>query len=308
MPRPGISADPVRLHPVRTPEGVSLPFRVAPAGDRIKAFLLDLLIISAGSLAVWVLAVFTLPSSAAPVGVALALLASFLLRNFYFIFWEVNRGGVTLGKRASGLRVIARDGGPLTAEMVFARNLTRDVEFFLPLLVFLAPQALIPDAPPWAGYLAAGWLFIFAAMPLFNKDRLRCGDMVAGTLVVQAPVPLLLPDLAAPEPPFGRRQRAAAAPESPAGPPGIVFTREQLDIYGIHELQVLEDLLRRFGQGRLDAVILDEVCARIKTKIGWPRELWNVPVLDFLHAFYAAQRGRLENKLLFGQRQERKRG
>jgi len=307
MARPGISADPVRLHPVHTPEGVSLPFRVAPAGDRVKAFLLDLLIISAGSLAVWVLAIFALPTGAAAVGVSLALLASFLLRNFYFIFWEVNRGGVTLGKRASGLRVISRDGGPLTAEAVFARNLTRDVEFFLPLLVFLFPQALVPDSPPWAAYLAVAWLFVFAAMPLFNKDRLRCGDMIAGTLVVQAPVPLLLPDLAVPEPPFGRRPRKAAAPESPTGPPGIVFTREQLDIYGIHELQVLEDLLRRFSQGTLEAAVLEEVCARIKTKIGWPREQWHVPVLDFLQAFYAAQRGRLENKLLFGQRQERKR-
>jgi uncharacterized RDD family membrane protein YckC len=310
MPRaPGrIAAEAVRIHPVRTPEGVSLPFRVAPAGDRVKAFLLDLLVISAGSLAVWVLAFLTLPSSAAALGISLALLASFLLRNFYFIFWEVNRGGVTLGKRASGLRVISRDGGPLTAEAVFARNLTRDVEFFIPLLVFLAPQALIPDAPPWAGYIAGAWLFLFAAMPLFNKDRLRCGDLVAGTLVVQAPVPVLLPDLALPERPFLRpRREAAALPAAPAAPPGLAFTREQLDIYGIHELQVLEDLLRRFADGTLEAGVLDEVSARIRTKIGWPAEP-KVPVLEFLQAFYAAQRGRLENKLLFGQRQERKRG
>ena len=40
----------------------------------------------------------------------------------------------------------------------------------------------------------------------------------------------------------------------------------------------------------------------------WPRERWNVPVRPFLDAFYRAQRGLLEQKMLFGQRRERKRG
>jgi uncharacterized RDD family membrane protein YckC len=295
-----------RIHPVRTPEGITLPFRVAPAGDRIKAFLIDLLIISAGSLAVWLLAFLSLPSGAAALGQGLALLASFLLWNFYFIYWEINHRGVTIGKRAAGLRVISRDGGPLTAEAVFARNLTRDVEIFMPLIALLAPQAMLPGLPAWAGYLASGWLFVFAALPLCNKDRLRCGDLVAGTLVVQAPVPLLLRDLAAPEPPpvFARRQ--GSPPPLPAVP-AYTFTREQLDIYGIHELQVLEDLLRRFDQNILQPGTIEDVCARIRKKIGWPAD-HRVRPLDFLQAFYAAQRGRLEQKLLFGQRQERKRG
>jgi uncharacterized RDD family membrane protein YckC len=291
----------LRIHPIRTPEGITLPFRVARAGDRIQAFAIDLLIISAGSLAVWLLAYLTLPSGAANLGQGLALLASFLLWNFYFIYWEINHRGVTIGKRATGLRVIARDGGPLTAEAVFARNLTRDVEIFMPLLALLAPQAMLPGLPAWAGYLACGWLFVFAALPLCNKDRLRCGDLVAGTLVVQAPVPLLLRDLAAPEPPaFARRQ-------APPPLPAYTFTREQLDIYGIHELQVLEDLLRRFDQNILQPGTLEDICARIQKKIGWPADQ-RVRPLDFLQAFYAAQRGRLEQKLLFGQRQERKRG
>ena len=295
-----------RIHPVRTPEGITLPFRVAPAGDRIKAFAIDLLIISAGTLAVWLLAFLALPSGAAALGQGLALLASFLLWNFYFIYWEINHRGVTIGKRSTGLRVISRDGGPLTAEAVFARNLTRDVEIFLPLLALLAPQAMLSGLPAWAGYLASGWLFVFAALPLCNKDRLRCGDLVAGTLVVQAPVPLLLRDLAEPEPPSPFLRRQGSPPPLPAVP-AYTFTREQLDIYGIHELQVLEDLLRRFDQNILQPGTLEDVAARIQKKIGWPASQRARP-LDFLQAFYAAQRGRLEQKLLFGQRQERKRG
>jgi uncharacterized RDD family membrane protein YckC len=284
----------VRIHPVRTPEGVWLPFRVASIEERVKAFLIDGLVISTGTLVVWLLAFLSLPSNAAPLGLGLALLASFLLRNFYFILWEVNHGGATLGKRAMGLRVISRDGGPLTAEAVFARNLTRDVEIFLPLAVLVVPQTVIPGAPAWAGLAAAGWLFAFAALPLCNKDRLRCGDLVAGTLVVHTPVPILLYDVVMDG---GENRRAAA----------WAFSREQLDIYGIHELQVLEDLLRRDAEGTVPPPVLDDVCQRIQRKIGWPREQGRVPPGDFLRAFYAAQRGRLEQKLLFGQRQERKR-
>ncbi len=154
-----------------------------------------------------------------------------------------------------GLRVIARDGGPLTAEAVFARNLMRDLEFYLPVLALLAPQAMLPSAPGWGQLLAAVWLLVFALMPLFNHDRLRCGDLVAGTLVVRAPAAVLLSDLAAARPEAARLQTAAHRPSEPPPPPReeLTFTREQLDIYGIHELQVLEDLLSRQDQGTLDA-------------------------------------------------------
>lgn len=283
-----------RVHQVRTPEGISLPFRVAALGDRLKAFLIDLLLIVAGTVVIWLLALVSVPAGGW-LGVAVALLASFLLRNFYFILCEVNWGGRTVGKRAAGLRVIARHGGPLTAEAVLARNLTRDLELFLPLTVFFAPQALIPGAPGWAALVALLWLLVFAFLPFFNRDRLRCGDLIAGTLVVEAPAPVLLPDLA--EPP-----RHRPTPEAE-----ITFTREQLDVYGIRELQVLEDLLRRSAQGTLADQVLDEVAGKVKAKIGWPRERRDVPTREFLQAFYAAQRGRLEQRLLFGERRERKR-
>jgi uncharacterized RDD family membrane protein YckC len=298
-----ISLDKARIHAVTTPEGLSLPFVVAPAGDRLAAFLLDLFLIVLGTVAVWLLALASAFVGLGEIGVSFALLAGFLLWNFYFIWFEVQRGGVTIGKRRAGLRVISRGGGPLTAEAVFARNLMRNLEFYLPAVALLAPDQALPDAPGWGRLLAVTWLLVFALMPLFNRDRLRCGDLVAGTIVVKAPAAVLLSDLADRAP--ARRRK----PAEPAAPPPLEefpFTREQLDIYGIHELQVLEDLLHRHDEGTLDPHILEEVCEKIKTKINWPRESWNVPVRPFLEAFYRAQRGLLEKRMLFGQRRERK--
>jgi uncharacterized RDD family membrane protein YckC len=302
-----ISFDKARIHRVLTPEGLSLPFVVAPAGDRLSAFLFDTLLITGATVLAWGLAALSSLVGMTALGVSFAVLVGFLLWNFYFIYFEVHWGGVTFGKRRAQLRVISRDGGPLTAEAIFARNILRDLELYIPLMALLAPDQMLPEAPGWGRLLAVIWLLVFALMPLFNKDRLRCGDMVAGTMVVKAPAAVLLSDLTARG--SGRsaeRPAAALAPESP--PEEFPFTRQQLDIYGIHELQVLEDLLRRDDQGILDARILEDVCDKIKTKIGWPRERWSVPPRRFLDAFYRAQRALLEQKMLFGQRQERKRG
>lgn len=310
-----VSVDKARIHPVLTPEGLSLPFVVGSAGDRVSAFVFDTLLIVGMMLGVQLLGAAVALLGLPQLGFSFAIVVGFLLWNFYFIYFEAHRGGVTFGKRKAELRVISRDGGPLTAEAVVARNLMRNLEFQLPLLVLLAPDAMLPEAPAWGRLIAAVWLLVFALMPLFNKDRLRCGDLVAGTIVVKAPVAVLLGDLT---------ERGAARPaERPAArwepPPAkplfapepveeFPFTRQQLDIYGIHELQVLEDLLRRDDLGVLDGRILEEVCDKIKAKIGWPRERWDVQPRRFLDAFYRVQRARLEQKMLFGQRQERKKG
>ncbi len=304
-----ISLDKARIHRVLTPEGLSLPFVVAPAGDRLSAFLFDTLLITGATVLVWVLAALSSLAGMEEAGFSFAVLAAFLLWNFYFIYFEVHWGGVTVGKRRAELRVISRDGGPLTAEAIFARNIMRDLEFYIPVMVLLAPEQMLPEAPGWGWGLAAAWFLVFALMPLFNKDRLRCGDMVAGTMVVKAPAAVLLSDLTARGADSLAGRPAARRASAPAlAPEEFPFTRQQLDIYGIHELQVLEDLLRRDDEGILDGRILAEVCDKIKTKIGWPRERWNVPPRRFLDAFYRAQRALLEQKMLFGQRQERKRG
>jgi uncharacterized RDD family membrane protein YckC len=313
-----VAAGKERIHPVLTPEGLSLPFVVAPIGDRVSAFLLDTLLMVLAILGIIVIEAVCEAFGMHEIGASFAILVVFLLWNFYFIYSEAHRSGVTFGKRKAELRVISRGGGPLTAEAVVARNLMRNLEFQLPLLVILAPDAMLPEAPAWGRLIAAVWFMVFALMPLFNQDRLRCGDLVAGTIVVKAPAAVLLGDLTergAPPRPAERPGAKWSPPPpkptfAPEPPPveELAFTRQQLDIYGIHELQVLEDLLRRDDQGILDGRILEEVCDKIKTKISWPRERWQVQPRRFLDAFYRAQRARLEQKMLFGQRQERKKG
>jgi uncharacterized RDD family membrane protein YckC len=284
---------PRSLLELETPEHVPLPFEIAPGGARVLALLLDLIVIF---LVIAGLVVITLLLVSAFGGgdgsgyvVALFLVGAFVIRNFYFTFAELRWHGQTLGKRKLGLRVIARDGGPLTSEMIFARNLTRDLEIFLPAIVLFAPDLLFGATPGWARLVAAIWIFAIALLPVFNRQSARVGDLVAGTVVVVSPRAQLMGDLV--------REAAQASAE-------FVFTREQLDIYGIHELQVLEDVLRGDVSGRETLVI--EIADKVKRKIGWDPQRWYVHPEPFLRAFYAAQRTRLEHKMLLGSRQERK--
>lgn len=287
----------LRRHRIETPEGLPLEFDIAPRVERVVAFAIDFALVTAAITALWLMALIAGASlKSLEFGAAIALVGHFVLRNGYFIVSEARRGGTTLGKRAMKLRVLSRDGGPLTVEAIVARNLMRDLETFLPLIALIAPQALVPEAPGWGRWLSVLWLLLLGALPFFSREGLRVGDLVAGTIVARAPQPVLLTDLALP---------GGHAP-APAGAP--LFTREQLDIYGIHELQVLERVLRQSHEGSLDPTVLDDIAQRIRTKIGWPAERAQEPARPFLEAFYRAQRGRLEQQLLLGQRRERAKG
>lgn len=277
-------------HPLLTPEGIPLVLTVGTAGDRIAAFLLDMLLVIGGCAAIFLLALAASGGSSEGWFWAFALLALFGLFQFYFIWFEIRWQGRTPGKRFIGLRVIDAHGGALSSEAVFVRNLTREVEVFIPLAIALRPQLLGQSVPGWLGLLSVLWLFVLALLPLFNRDRLRIGDLVAGTLVVQAPRIALLEELGAP------------GGEDAADEP-ITFSRKQLDLYGVFELQVLEDLLRRGG----DPAPLRVVASKIQRKIAWDRRRRDVPPREFLQAFYRAQRARLEGELLLGKAREKKR-
>jgi uncharacterized RDD family membrane protein YckC len=285
------AGDAPRRRQVVTPEGVPIAFELALAGDRVSAFLLDVLVIAAVLAAVLVPLVWLLARGqlAGDLVLAVAVLAVFLIRTFYFAFFELAWQGQTPGKRRLRLRAVDARGGPLSAEAIIARNLTREVELFLPLVALLAPQALFPEAPGWARLGALAWMLLFGFLPLLNRDRLRVGDLIAGTVVIRTPQALLLQDLAA---------------VASAGPPaGLAFSDAQLDVYGVYELQVLEGVLRERGKpGHADA--FKTVAAKIRQKVGWE----GPPPADgpFLEAFYAALRARLEHRLLFGKRRAHK--
>lgn len=288
---------------LQTPEEVPLVFELAPIGSRVLAFTLDLLFIFT------VVVVIALVFSWASGGYytsdgdnlleALLGLIIFFVWNFYFIFTELRWHGRTIGKRVAGIRVIARDGGPLTSDLVFARNLTRDIEWVFPLIAILDSSVLGIDSPALL-VVCWVWLGVMAFLPLLNRYHCRVGDLVAGTLVVAAPVERLLPDLIA---------EAAAAKEEAARrgkDDEYKFTQDQLDTYGIHELQILEDVLRRYPQ-QIDPELLQTIAHKIQMKIRWqPEPSQRVEAYPFLRAFYAAQRARLEHQMLFGQRREHK--
>jgi len=276
-----------------TPEGVPLELAIAPAGSRLAAFAVDFLLMATAT-ALGVLLLVSLGSAAA-VGAALVL--SFVLWNGYFLFFELRWQGRSPGKRWLDLQVVSRDGGPLTTGAVLARNLMRELEFYLPLKLLLAPELLYGPAPGWAQLVCSGWAFAFLALPLLNRDRARAGDLVAGTLVVVRPRARLLPDAAA----LRLGPVSARAAEA-----SLVFRDEQLDMYGIRELQVLEELLRQEARQGLPFEVLRAVCDRICIKVAWGRPVPDPEVLAFLQAFYRAQRQRLEQRLLMGERREQK--
>lgn len=270
-----------------TPEGVDLQLQIAPFGQRAAAFLLDALIIVGVLIALSLLCLLAAIGGHNEVaGQAVAvlwLLGLFLLRNAYFLVFEMGPRAATPGKRALKIRVAARDGGALTATGVFARNAMREIEIFLP-ATFLVVHHEGVDAV--LALLGLAWTGVFVLFPLFNRDRLRLGDLVAGTWVVAAPIHRLLPDMAVAAPDYARGR--------------FEFTTAQLDAYGVKELQVLEDVLRR----RQMAVIRG-VANRIRTKIGWIRSP-DESDFEFLDAYYAALRRRLEQLMLQGRRRKDK--
>ena len=94
-----------------TPEGVDLQLSLADGGQRVGAFLIDLLIMFLTLLVMTILVgilIGAIGLQGVEVGIIIWLLGFFLLRNFYFIILEMGPRAATFGKRAVGLRVVAR--------------------------------------------------------------------------------------------------------------------------------------------------------------------------------------------------------
>jgi uncharacterized RDD family membrane protein YckC len=266
-----------------TPEGVELRLRIADTGQRLAAFIIDMLVIF-GAMTVLTLLLLL---GAVAIGDAafgamfiLWLTGQFILRNFYFILLELGPRAATFGKRRVGLRVVSRSGGRLTADAVIARNLMREIELFLP-LSFLGYNASQGMADGLMALFGFAWTAIFLFFPFLNKDRLRVGDLLAGTWVIEAP----------------RRQLGLDLVDT-APTRSFAFTDVQLDAYGVYELQTLESVLRL-----RDPDTMKTVAESISAKIGFTHDGADEA---FLIAYYDALRARLERNLLLGRRRENK--
>jgi uncharacterized RDD family membrane protein YckC len=284
-----------------TPEGVPLRFQLAPTGDRAAAFVLDVvlqtLLIVGIALLLQLAAGGAESSWLTPVVIVLA----FVITNFYFAFFEVRWQGATPGKRQVGIRVIDARGGQLETSAILARNLVRELEVWMPLRFIFAHQLMWPGAPGWAIVVAATWSLIFLFLPLLNKDKLRVGDLIAGTRVVRQPKLVLAPELVTDAPSAPIAIAGFAHMPGPALQAGYAFTDAQLAVYGIYELQVLEGVLRTDAGTPAHYEAVRSVSERIRWKIKFVA----VPPIDderFLREFYAALRAHLEQKMLFGHR------
>ncbi len=284
-----------------TPEGVTVPITVASRGARVGALILDftflfLAITIFNLLMIWIFGGLVdeitsgLESNVAGAGeflIILYIIVLFLARYAYFLAFELGPRGATPGKRITGIRIAARDGGRLTAEAVIARNLLRDIELFLPLVfLMVAPSGEMGSA----GIAGLAWFLLFMAFPFFNKDAMRAGDVIAGTWVVEAPRTKLAETLST---------QGAATGTSDLTGVRYDFNEEELSIYGEHELQTLERVLRD-GQEESITAVHDTICR----KIGWNPGAGDERA--FLEAYYAQLRARLEGDMRFGRRKQDK--
>jgi hypothetical protein len=279
-----------------TPEGVALPFVLATRGARAGALTIDLMLIGMAMIVttltlVWIAGGIGIQyhdlegdnakARALQALVVVWIIAMFLFRNAWFLFFELGARGATPGKRIVGIRVAARGAERLTTEAVIARNIVRDIELFMP-VVFIGGALSAGSDTDVAGWGSSIWFAIFMLFPFFNRDALRCGDVIAGTWVVETP---------------RRRLGQALSVSTPAAEAaqGFVFTPAELAVYGEFELQTLERVLR---EGRGPA--LDDVADAISRKIGRPFP-YNAE-RAFLEAYYLQLRGQLEQGLRLGRR------
>jgi uncharacterized RDD family membrane protein YckC len=284
-----VATDAVQLRSLKrtfiTPEGVDLRLELGSAGNRAAAFIIDVLtmifILVAVTMGLLYIAGGGGKVTFELIGV-LWLLGFFVLRNGWFSIFEMGSRGATPGKRLMGLRVVARDGARLTGSAVIARNAMREIEVFLP-LSFLGMQAAEGLADTFLVLFALLWSGIFLFFPLFNRDRLRVGDLVGGTWVVRTDKAALTADLV-----------------GTAFQPRRTFSAAALNLYGIYELQTLEEVLRNENP---EAIIT--VAHAIRAKAGIPDDGDDYA---FLSDYYAALCAHLERQLMVGHRRESKLG
>lgn len=139
---------------VRTTQNVSIEYPIAGVGNRILAYIIDGLIITAYCA---ILLLGVLQNVASGAGAVLVIILIFLPVFFYHLLFEIFMNGQSPGKRQVGIRVIRLDGTPATVGNYLLRWLFRPVECN-----------------------ALGAIIIAV-----SRKGQRIGDMVAGTTVIK---------------------------------------------------------------------------------------------------------------------------
>ena len=154
----------MNTHVVLTPANIEIEYRLAGAGSRLAAFVIDFVIQMLSGLVLSFVILFGIygyrfNTLANVEGFALGalIIAWFAIYFLYFIVLELCMNGQSIGKRIFGLRVIRDNGQPVGLAQSLVRNLFKSV----------------------LDILYVGLLFM-----MFSKKHKRIGDMVAGTIVV----------------------------------------------------------------------------------------------------------------------------
>ena len=149
---------------VITPSNIEVEYRLAGAGSRFGAFIIDFIIqIIAILIFVWI-AISLSGGLFSPFGygisgtvIAILLIGFFVIYFGYFIFFEHLMNGQTIGKRILGLRVIQENGEPASFFQILIRGFLRS---------------------------SVDMLYVGIFIILFSKKHKRLGDMAAGTIVI----------------------------------------------------------------------------------------------------------------------------
>jgi uncharacterized RDD family membrane protein YckC len=156
---------------ISTPENVDLHLELAGFGNRILACLVDsLLSLAAILLVVALLALVNLVVSLSPLpsssrnlvtglSIMLGILTSFAILFGYYIFFEGIWQGQTPGKNLAHIRVIERNGQPVSWPAVLIRNFVRVLDQYVLLLGVICM--------------------------IIDKNERRFGDIAAGTIVIK---------------------------------------------------------------------------------------------------------------------------
>jgi uncharacterized RDD family membrane protein YckC len=272
-----------------TPDDVTMRFSAGDIGARVGAVVFDAIIIVLFLYLLGVLAFYLGLFTGSRVAFVVLLLSFLFARIGYWVWMEWRYMGQTFGKSLAGIQVLKANGDRLTLSAVITRNLLREVEFWLPLTILLLFLNGRPVPPMMM------WCFGFLLIPLFSANNRRLGDFVAGTVVVESPEHVeLTQDLLDHTDP--REQSTSYA-----------FTRDMLDVYGVVQLNALQDVLetqlywdQNTGTNRNRSTLYD-IKDRVVDKIDYPDPVPDEESVPFLRQFYRAMRRHLEGKLASGE-------
>ena len=154
----------MKTYTIITPANIEIEYRLAGAGSRLAAFIIDFVIQIIACLLIGILILyglygyrFTNLNNIEGYAFGFLIISWFLIYFCYFIVSEMGMNGQSIGKKIFGLRVICDNGQPVGFQQSVIRNLFKAV----------------------IDIVYIGLFFI-----LFSPAHKRLGDIVAGTIVI----------------------------------------------------------------------------------------------------------------------------